>query len=102
MTVSKETISTINAISTHLESGLDSKSLEAMTTLISCGVHPDALSALILELRREMTMGIHSINSNVDTHTNVDTQTNTRTRRNKSSSSSNSRTNSRERRGERR
>ena len=54
MTVSEETIETINAISTELQTGLDSNSLESIATLISCGVHPDALSALILELRREM------------------------------------------------
>ena len=54
MTVSEQTIETINALSAELQTGLDSKSLEAIATLISCGVHPDALSALILELRREM------------------------------------------------
>lgn len=54
MSISEEALSTINAISEELQTGLDSASIEAITTLISSGVHPDALSALILELRREV------------------------------------------------
>ena len=53
------TIDTIKTISSHLQTGLDSKSLDAIVTLISNGVHPDAISALILELRRETQQHTH-------------------------------------------
>lgn len=35
-----------------LDTGLDQKSIESIITLLGNGIHPDALAALILELRR--------------------------------------------------
>lgn len=52
--ISNDTINTIKAISDQLQTGLDIESIHAITTLIESGVHPDALTALILELRREI------------------------------------------------
>eukprot|EP00554_Chaetoceros_debilis_P006509 CAMPEP_0194078848 /NCGR_PEP_ID=MMETSP0149-20130528/5155_1 /TAXON_ID=122233 /ORGANISM="Chaetoceros debilis, Strain MM31A-1" /LENGTH=67 /DNA_ID=CAMNT_0038760179 /DNA_START=15 /DNA_END=218 /DNA_ORIENTATION=- len=43
----------ITALSNALNTGLDQKSLASITTLLSNGVHPDALAALIVELRRD-------------------------------------------------
>ena len=52
-TISEEGLATISAISEQLQTGLDLDAIEAITTLIvNGGVHPDAVSALILELRR--------------------------------------------------
>lgn len=51
MPESKE-IDTITKLATTLGTGLRENEIEPVITLLDNGVHPDALAALILELRR--------------------------------------------------
>ena len=43
---------TITAMAELIDSGLDHESIQSISTLLKNGVHPDALAALIIELRR--------------------------------------------------
>jgi hypothetical protein len=41
-------------ISNLMKTGLNRKQLEPILTLLRTGIHPDAISVLIMELRREI------------------------------------------------
>jgi hypothetical protein len=45
-------IDTISKLATTLETGLQKNEIQSIIALLENGVHPDALAALILELRR--------------------------------------------------
>ena len=40
-------------LSDELHTGLDLKSMEALVDLLALGVHPEALAAVVFELRKE-------------------------------------------------
>ncbi len=46
------TIQTITRMAKALDTGLDQNAIEAILVLLDNGIHPDALAALILELRK--------------------------------------------------
>ena len=49
----RETLNTLSEISRILDTGLDKESLAICVTLCESGVNPEALAAVIRELRRE-------------------------------------------------
>ncbi|TGZ84618.1 hypothetical protein EX30DRAFT_392049 [Ascodesmis nigricans] len=49
----KEVLDVLNEISTILNTGLDRNSLSICVSLIENGVNPDALAAVVRELRQE-------------------------------------------------
>jgi len=49
----RETLDTAHEISKLLDCGLDRESLAVLIALIEHGINPEALAAVVLELRRE-------------------------------------------------
>ncbi|CAM9414336.1 unnamed protein product [Scytosiphon promiscuus] len=55
-----DTIDVLHEISTILDTGLDRKTLSLLMELIESGVNPEALAAVVKELRREAaTLNAH-------------------------------------------
>ena len=50
-------IQTITRLAQVLDTGLDQKAIESIVALLENGVHPDALAALIIEIRRAGSAG---------------------------------------------
>jgi len=50
-------IHTITRLAQVLDTGLDQKAIESIVALLENGVHPDALAALIIEIRRAGSAG---------------------------------------------
>jgi mitotic-spindle organizing protein 1 len=49
----KEALNTAHEISKILDTGLDKETLSILISLIETGVNPEALAAVVVELRRE-------------------------------------------------
>ncbi|KFH01088.1 c13orf37, related protein [Toxoplasma gondii MAS] len=50
----QETMEILMEISTLLDTGLDRATLQILVELVEQGVHPEALSRVVLEMRREL------------------------------------------------